>query len=130
MIARKDATERSLTEWQSSSGKGYEVALLEFGDHAAEAMLSAASASQSLWTWLKRGGGVLLTWAGWALLFGPAQYLSSWIPLLSGVVGCVLSMIALGIALAHALTVIAVAWVAHRPLIAATLFTIAALSLS
>ena len=36
--------------WRSSSGVGYEVALLEFGEHSAEAMLTAASQSQSLWT--------------------------------------------------------------------------------
>ena len=72
VIARKDTAARELTEWRSSSGVGYEVALLEFGEHSAEAMLTAASQSQSLWTWLKRAGGILLTWAGWALLFGTA----------------------------------------------------------
>ena len=50
----------------------------------------------------------------------------SWIPLFSGLAGCLLGLVALGLALAHSLSVIAVAWVAHRPLLAGTLLAIVA----
>lgn len=127
--ARGGSASAVLVEWPNAAGAGYELALLEFGRHSASGMLASAASAQSLLTWLKRGGGVLLTWAGWALLFGPAQYLATWIPLLSGAVGCLLSLIALGVALAHALTVIALAWIAHRPVLALTLLAAAAASL-
>jgi len=128
VLAKKQASE--LVPWASGAGSGYDVAMLSFGEVHPSTMLEAASSAQTVMTWLKRGGGSLLMWAGWALLFGPAQYLASWIPLLSGMVGCVLSMIALGAAIAHSLIVIAIAWVAHRPLLAFTLFVGAACSLA
>jgi len=134
VIARKVSAEASgrergqLVPWASTAGIGYEVAMLEFGERDADAMLESAASAQSVMTWLKRGGGILLTWAGWAMLFGPAQYLASWIPLLSGLVGCVLSLIAFGAALAHSLTIIAIAWIAYRPILAVTLLIGAALS--
>jgi hypothetical protein len=127
VIARKNAGH--LSPWPSSAGQGYEVALLEFGEHAADWMLATASSKQTAWTWLKRGGGVLATWAGYGLLFGPAQYLASWIPLLGGLAGCLLSLIALGVAIAHSFTIIAVAWVAARPLLAIALLVVVVTSL-
>ena len=126
VVARRDAR-GTLVAWPSSID-GYDVLLLAAGRRDAPSMLAAAARAQSLWTWLKRGGGALLTWAGYALLFGPAQYLASWVPLLGGLAGCALSMVALGLALAHALSVIAVAWLAHRPLVAAALLVVAATS--
>jgi len=134
VIARKMSAEDSgrergqLVPWSSNAGVGYEVAMLEFGSRDASAMLDSAATAQSMWTWMKRGGGILMTWIGWGLLFGPAQYLASWIPLLSGLVGCFLSLIALGAAIAHSLTVIAIAWIAYRPLLALTLLVGAALA--
>ena len=118
-----------LHEWQSSAGPGYEVALLHFGYADAHTMLDAASQEARVWTWLKRAGGLLLTWAGWALVFGPAQYLVTWIPLLSGVAGCLLAVLAMGLALAHGLIIIATAWIAYRPLLGATLLAVAGASL-
>ena len=111
----------TLVEWPNSAGAGYELALLEFGHRDASSMLASASSSQSTMTWLKRAGGLLMTWIGWGLLFGPAQYLASWVPLLGGLVGCLLSVVALGAAVAHTFTIIATAWIAHRPVLAFTL---------
>ena len=128
VIARLDGEQR-LVEWPNAAGAGYELALLSVGERGAQDMLAAAASAQSLTTWLKRAAGVLLTWVGWGLVFGPAQYLASWIPLLSGAVGCLVSLVALGIALAHALTIIAVAWVAHRPALAMALLAAAAAAL-
>ena len=68
-----------------------------------------------------RAGGVLAVWLAYGLLLGPATYLASFVPLLGGLVGWALSLVALGAALAHALSVIALAWLAHRPAIALAL---------
>jgi len=116
----------SLVPWPSSAGPGYEVAILSRGSHDPLAMLSRAQAEAAVWTWVKRGLGSLLVWAGYGLLFGPAHFLASYVPFLSGLVGCLLSLVALCVAAAHALTVIALAWLAQRPLLAATLLAAAA----
>jgi len=111
----------ALRAWTSSAGSGYEVGLLEMGDVSAEAMLQSAASANSVMLWLKRGGGILLVWIGWGLVLGPATYIASYVPLVGSLVGCALGLVAFGCAMAHALTVIAVAWVAHRPLLAGTL---------
>jgi hypothetical protein len=113
-----------LVEWPNAAGAGYELALLEPGEHDASAMLARAASAASMALWLKRAGGALLMWMGYGLLFGPAQYLASWIPLLSGLVGCVLGMVAFGIALCHAVAVIAVAWLFQRPLLATAVLVV------
>ena len=128
-ILAKAGPQHTLIEWPTSAGAGYELALLGFGRVGAAGLLAAARGEHSVTLWLTRAAGLGLTWLGWALLFGPAQYLASWVPLLGSVVGCMLSLIALGVAVAHALTVVAIAWIAHRPLLAVSLLTIAAFSL-
>ena len=55
---------------------------------------------------------------------GPASYVASYVPLLGQLVGCLLGAVAFGAAAAHALAVIAVAWIAHRPLLGASLLTV------
>ena len=119
----------SLVEWPNAAGAGYDVGLLEFGERSAVEMLSNASAAASMWLWIKRAVGVLLVWTGWGLLFGPARYLTSWLPVLGGLVGCVLGAIAFGVALCHSLAVIAIAWLFQRPLIATAVLVVCATSL-
>ena len=55
------------------------------------------------------------------------RYLATWVPLLSGLVGCMLSLVTFGVAVGHACVVVAVAWVFHRPWLAAGLLTLAAI---
>ena len=76
-----------------------------------------------------RSAGSLLVWYGWSLVLGPASHLASLVPLLGGLVGGLLSLVALALAATHALLVIALAWLLHRPLFAATLLALAAASL-
>ena len=118
-----------LEPWANGAGAGYELGLLRFGRVGASTMLAdaAASASASLWLWRALGG--LVACVGYGLLLGPAHYLASWIPLLGGVVGCLLSAVAIAIGLAHTCVLVALAWVAHRPTLAAALVAIAACSL-
>ena len=65
-----------------------------------------------------------MLWLGWGFLMGPASYIASYVPLLGQLVGCLLAAVAFGAATAHALTVIAIAWIAHRPLLGAALLTV------
>ena len=115
----------SLRPWPTSRGPGYEIGRVQRGRHSAEAMLTSAAGEASNLCWLGRAGGVLLSWIGWGLLLGPASYLASWIPLVSGLVGCLLGTFALLTGLSQACLVIAVAWVAHRPAVAASLVVVA-----
>ena len=69
--------------------------------------------------------GALLVWVGWGLVLGPASFVASYVPLLGGLVGCMLGLVAAGLALIQALTIVALAWLFYRPLYAATLLALA-----
>lgn len=136
VIAQADHADEqgpNLRPWPTKAGPGYEVELLQLGRRDATTMLDAAAGAATLGTWLKRGVGLLLACLGWSLLFGPATLLVSWVPLvgpaLGGLAGCLLTTVAVGVGLAHALTTVAVAWLAHRPGLAVSLLAAAALSL-
>jgi len=120
----------TLVPWRSSArearaSSGYELGLLMRGEHGAEAMFAAAASTNAAYKWGLRGGGALLVWVGWGLVLGPASFVASYVPLLSGLVGCMLGLVAAGLALVQALTIIALAWLFYRPLYAATLLALA-----
>ena len=70
LVARRSGGR--LGPWPAD-GRSHQLALLSFGQSDAPSMLDAAASAQTLWTLVKRVGGLLLGWAGWSLLFGPAQ---------------------------------------------------------
>ena len=119
---------RRLGPWQARDG-GYELAMLLRGRHSASDMMARAAQADAAWKWGVRAAGSLLVWYGWSLVLGPASHLASLVPLLGGLVGGLLSLVALALAATHALLVIALAWLLHRPLFAATLLALAAASL-
>ena len=67
-------------------------------------------------------GGILL-------IFGPAQSLFSWIPIVGDVTGFLFFVVAALIGLIISLTTISVSWIAVRPLLGVALLVIAAVSL-
>ena len=119
---------RRLGPWRARDG-GYELAMLLRGRHSASDMMARAAQADAAWKWGVRAAGSLLVWYGWSLVLGPASHLASLVPLLGGLVGGLLSLVALALAATHALLVIALAWLLHRPLFAATLVALAAASL-
>ena len=69
--------------------------------------------------WILRLVGALLIIFGYMAVINPLTTLTSFVPILGGIVGGVLNLIAFAIGLAHSLIVIAIAWFAARPIVAA-----------
>jgi len=103
--------------------------MLRRGQHTPAAMFAAAAGANAAWKWGMRALGSALVWAGWGLVLGPFSYLASWVPLLGGLVGCAVGLLALSLAAAQTLVVVALAWLWYRPLLSATLLALAAASL-
>ena len=101
-------------------GTGKSILLVEVGDLTTEDMFERAHAAAAMETWALRAGGTIFCIVGLALLFNIGPAAVSWIPfigpLLGGVLGTVTFLIAVVVGLAFALTTIALAWLASRPL--------------
>lgn len=114
----------SLTGFQGE--RGYLVELTATGVHSAAAMFEKAKADEAILTWILRAVGYVVMLIGVTLLVGPIVWLASVLPFL----GSIASVASLGLAFLVAtpltLTIIAVAWLAHRPLIAVGLMVCAA----
>ena len=85
--------------------------------------------------WILRLAGTLAVILGISLLFGPISTISSFVPILGGIVGFSVFLIAILAGLAISLVDIAIAWLFYRPLLgiillaAAMALTIAIISI-
>ena len=103
---------------------GRSIALASRGKVDAEELLQGAVTENTAWTWLMRGGGILLSFVGLLLILSPINALASYmsfVPLLGSLVGGLVGMAVFAVALMGSLScsiiVIAVAWLYYRPLL-------------
>lgn len=104
---------------------GGTIAMIVSGNVPAQQMFEDAISTNTLITWLVRLGGFILLWIGFGLLFAPLSVLADIVPLFGSLVGAATGLIAFLLALAVALTVIAIAWVVFRPLLGIMLLVFA-----
>ena len=104
-----------------ATSNGYEIALISPGSKPAAALFKEAQEGEALVTWLVRAGGFILMLVCLTLLFQPLAVLVSVLPFLETVVGAGAFLLSLVIAIPLTAITIAVAWFAHRPLLAAVL---------
>jgi hypothetical protein len=104
---------------------GGTLAMIVAGNVPAQQMFEDAIATNTLVTWLVRLGGFILLWIGFGLLFAPLSVLADIVPIFGSLVGAATGLIAFLLALAVALTVIALAWLFFRPLLGITLLVLA-----
>ena len=123
VLARRTAD--GLEPWRSK-GNAFELSLLMRGTHSAQQMFTTAANTNAAWKWGLRALGAIVVCAGWGLVLGPATHLASYVPILGGLVGCALSLVALCLASAQSLVVIGLAWLFFRPVFAATLLALGA----
>lgn len=71
--------------------------------------------------WIFRAIGAALIIFGYMAILNPLSTLASFVPILGGIVGGILNLIAFAIGLAHSFIVIAIAWFRFRPILAACL---------
>lgn len=97
--------------------RGQTIRLVETGARSADTMFQHARTDEAILTWILRAVGFLVMLVGLVLLASPLLWLASLLPFLESLVGVAALGVALVIAIPLSLTTIAVAWLAHRPLI-------------
>ncbi len=112
-----------LGPYQTMAGDALEM--IQTGIAPADAMFASAEQANTLLTWALRLGGFLLMAFGIALLLRPIRVLADVVPLFGTIVGMGLGLIAFGVAAPLSLMTIALAWVAHRPVLGISLILVA-----
>jgi hypothetical protein len=105
---------------------GGTVELIEAGAVPAAGMFKDAQDENRLWTWLIRLGGALMMFIGFALIMNPLSVLADVLPILGDIVGAGTGLVAFLCTVVIAPLVIAIAWFAYRPLVAAIVLVVAA----
>jgi len=113
----------SFADYETKAGGT--IAMIVSGNVPAQQMFEDAIAGNTLITWLVRLGGFILIWIGFGLIFAPLSVLADIVPLFGSLVGAATGLIAFLLALALALTVIALAWLVFRPLLGIALLIVA-----
>lgn len=96
---------------------GGTIEMLETGTKSSEAMFQAAHQSNKVMTWVLRGVGFLVMFAGFGMVFKPLSVLADVVPLFGNIVGAGTGIIAFLLTVVISFFVISVAWIFYRPLI-------------
>jgi len=104
------------TAYTTSNGEALQ--LVSPGTKTAPEMIQAAEAENALLTWVLRAVGVVVVFIGFSLIFAPLRVLADVVPIFGSIVGFGTGLIAGVLTLIIAPLVIAIAWFAHRPLVA------------
>ncbi len=94
------------------------ILLVDRGNKPAEQMFQAAQDANVTRTWLVRLGGIVIMFIGLMMLMKPLSVLGDVLPMLGDIVGFGLGIIAGGLSLLISMIVIALAWIAYRPVLA------------
>ena len=96
---------------------GYTIALAKPGVVSAAGLFHDEQQSEKTLTWILRGVGFVLVLIGLVCITGPLTMLFAVLPFLESIVGTGAFLVAFTLAIPITLATIAVAWIAHRPLI-------------
>ncbi|MCW0001302.1 TMEM43 family protein [Pararhizobium sp. YC-54] len=127
-FSREDISEASfvgaqkgvnVTGYKASNGR--ELFLSAAGKVDAPQMFDAAQSENTLITWLVRGGGLLGMFIGFAVMLSILGIIADVIPFVGSIVGFGTSVIAVILTLLLGPLVIAIAWIAYRPVLAITI---------
>lgn len=112
-----------------TTSNGYQVQLAETGNRPAQVMLADKGSEESHLTWILRGVGLVAIFIGFRMFFGVLSTLASVIPFLGRLIGGAVSLLSLALAVPLTLLVIALAWLAVRPLLGGSLLALAIIAL-
>lgn len=101
--------------------RGQTIGLIEVGARSAETMFQHAKAEENTLTWVLRAVGFFVMLFGVLLMASPILWLASLVPFLESLVGAAAFGVAAVVSIPLTLTTIAMAWLAHRPLLGAGL---------
>lgn len=105
----------SFKPWKASAGD--DVLLVQSGAHTAQEMFATAQAENSKMTWILRLVGYLMMAFGLMLILRPIVVVADFIPMIGNLAGLSATLFGLVAAFPIAALVIAVSWIAVRPLI-------------
>ena len=87
------------------------------GTYNGSQMIDSIESSNNTLKWILRAAGTISVVIGFVALFNPLATLTSFIPAFGGLVGGLISLVAMLIGIAVSLMVIAVSWIIFRPLL-------------
>jgi hypothetical protein len=111
------------------TGNGYGLQMAETGNHSLSEMIAQKKKEESLLTWILRGVGFFLMFIGAVMFLSPLSTVASVIPILGSIVGAAAGLAAFVFAVPASLIVIALSWIAFRPLLGIGLIVVAVGSL-
>lgn len=103
---------------------GTTINMLSYGHVPAGQMFAEAQKANTILTWILRVAGFFLLFLGGVLVFSPFAVLADVIPFLGSLVGFGTALLALLIAIPVGFIIIALAWLAYRPLLGGTLLVL------
>jgi hypothetical protein len=109
----------TLAAFHESNGRA--IVLATAGIASAEAMFQAKEQEERNLTWILRGVGGVAVLIAFLLMARPVSMVLAFLPFLEGIAEAGIFLIAITLSLPVTLLVIAVAWLAHRPLIGGAL---------
>lgn len=104
---------------------GYDVDLLQVGTHNKAAMFQKAHTDNTIMTWILRFVGWLMMYMGISMILKPLSVLGDVLPIIGSIIEFGTGIIAFTVASVVALVVIAIAWLAYRPVLGITLLVAA-----
>lgn len=108
----------------AKNGKSFSK--VEMGTVSAENMIEHQKSANKLWMWVLRIIGALLVIAGNKGLLGFLSTIFAVVPIMQRIIGAGTGLVATVVGIVWSILVIALAWVAHRPVLAISLVAVAA----
>ena len=111
------------TRYRASNGTTF--LLVEQGEHSTEIMFENAHRAVSIHTWPLRLLGFIVIWIGFKSLLEPMAVSTSCIPCIGDMTEAVANAVSFLLGFCVAIVVIALAWLAYRPLLSVSLIALA-----
>ncbi len=105
---------------------GKSVALFGMGVQSSQQRYNTAHSGNSMMTWIIRIVGFIAIGIGLSMVLAPLAVLADVVPFIGNIVGTATTLVAFVLAFAISLTVIAIAWLFYRPVLAICLLALVA----
>ena len=99
------------------AANGFVIALVKTGTADGATMFAEKKQEENQLTWILRGAGFVMMMIGFMLFMRPLSVLGSVLPFLGGLIEAGAFMFALALSVPLTLVTIALAWLAHRPVL-------------
>ena len=104
---------------------GGAIEMLEMGLHSADSMFQKAQHSNTILTWLLRGGGFLILLIGLKMVLAPLGVIADIVPMIGSMVGVGTTLVAALLSAVLSFVTIGIAWLFYRPLLGGILLAVA-----